>query len=118
METIFIPMKYGSAESLNHGLDTSRLHENEIKMAVNLIDNLSTAFDPARYQDEYRLNLWEIIEAKIAGQEVAAPDRTAPKANVVDLMEALQASVKIAAERRQATDQKGGKPRKKARTGT
>ena len=112
METIFYPDEIRSPASLNQGLDPGKLHENEIKMAVNLINNLSTDFEPSRYEDENRKALWEIIEAKIAGQEVAAP-AVVEKGNVVDLMDALKASLEMTDKAR-----KPDKPRKRARTGS
>ena len=92
-------------------------------MAVSLIDNLSTSFEPAKYQNAYRQALWEIIESKIVGKEVVAAAPVADRGNVVDLMEALKASVKLAEETRQA-DQAGSEPnkatrsRRKAKTGS
>lgn len=117
METIFYPDEIRSPEVLNHGLDPSRLHDNEMKMAISLIDNLSTDFDPARYEDDYRLALWEIIEARIIGQDIVSPAPTPQKDNVVDLVEALKASVKLAEENRKPSVPKAGGSRKKARTG-
>jgi DNA end-binding protein Ku len=118
MESIFYPDEIRSSSSLNHGLDPAKLHENEIKMAVSLIENLSTDFDPSRYHDNYRQAIWEMIEARIAGQEIVTPAPTAEKGNVVDLMEALKASVKLAEENRKGTAKKGSGSRKKAKTGS
>lgn len=116
METIFYPDEIRSPASLNTGLEKAKLHDNEIKMAVYLIENLSTDFDPARYEDKYRQALWEIIETKIMGKEVhAAPAPTAQN-NVVDLMEALKQSVKLAEEERKkdaATNKNKNNPRRK-----
>lgn len=117
METIFYPDEIRSPASLNQGLDPAKLHDNEIKMAVSLIENLSTDFDPSRYQDDYRLALGEIIQARIAGQEIVTPAPTAEKGNVVDLMEALKASVKLAEENRKGAAKKAGGTRKKAKAG-
>lgn len=121
METIFYPDEIRSPASLNHGLDSSKLHENEIKMAVSLIENLSVSFQPERYEDEYRKALWEMIEAKVAGQEMVAPAAPENRGNVLDLMEALKASVKLAEENRQTGQEKpasGAGRRKKAKTGS
>ncbi len=119
METIFYPDEVRSPASLNKGLEPGKLHDNETKMAVSLIENLSTDFDPTRYQDTYRQALWEIIEARIAGQEIVTPAPTPEKGKVVDLMEALKASVKLAEEsRKPAAGSKTGTKRKKAQTGT
>lgn len=120
METIFYPDEIRSPASLNLGVDKARLHENEIKMAVSLIDNLSTDFDPAKYEDEYRKALWEIIQSRIVGKEVVIPDPINEKGNVVDLMEALKASVKLTEENRKTKETPGKKSRtsKKAKTGS
>lgn len=121
METIFYPDEIRSPASLNHGLDSSNLHENEIKMAVSLIENLSVDFEPGRYQDEYRKALWEMIEAKVAGQEQIAPAAPENRGNVLDLMEALKTSVKLAEENRQPGREQpasGTGRRKKAKTGS
>jgi DNA end-binding protein Ku len=63
----------------------------ELKMAISLIDNLSTEFDPGRYQDTFQEGLKQVIDAKVAGRPVPKPP--AAKGQVVDLMEALRASV-------------------------
>jgi len=67
----------------------------ELDMAKLLINSMDTPFDPARYKDEYQARLRELIEAKISGKEVvAAEPESAGK--VIDLMEALKASVEKA----------------------
>ncbi|MEQ7006880.1 Ku protein [Actinopolymorpha sp. B17G11] len=73
----------------------------EIAMAESYIQTLETSFDPARYHDDYREALEQLIEAKTAGLEVEAPAEAAPAAgDVVDLMAALQASVDEARKQR------------------
>ncbi|MGI5922011.1 MAG: Ku protein [Syntrophomonadaceae bacterium] len=120
METIFYPDEIRSPASLNLGVDKAKLHDNEIKMAVSLIENLSSNFDPSKYEDEYRKALWEVIQAKIVGKEVVNPEPAVGKGNVVDLMEALKASLKLTEENREPEKPpaKKGRPAKKAKTGT
>lgn len=119
METIFYPDEIRSPASLNLGFDKAKLHDNEIKMAISLIENLSTNFDPAKYEDEYRKALWEIIQARIVGKEVVNPEPVNEKGNVVDLMEALKASVKLTEENRKSPEPASSKKgRKKAKTGS
>ena len=61
-------------------------------MAKLLIDQLSTPFDPGKYTDDYRAKLLDLIQHKVAGEEIKiAPAK--PEANVMDLMAALQASI-------------------------
>jgi DNA end-binding protein Ku len=86
------------------------LRDNEVKMARQLIQQLSDDFQPEAFQDEYRTRLEELAEQKIAGEEItvaAAPKEEPTK--VVDLMEALRASVDEAKKRRD----EGAKPAKK-----
>lgn len=118
METIFYPDEIRSAAGLNRGLVASQIQEKELNMAVNLIENLSVSFEPERYSDEYRQALWELLEAKIAGREVVAPQVQAEPGKVVDLMEALKASVQIAEEERQGKPKKKTTRKKKAQTGS
>jgi DNA end-binding protein Ku len=118
METIFYPDEIRSPATLNQGLDPEKLHDNEIKMAVSLINNLSTDFEPSRYEDENRKALWEMIEAKIAGQEVTAPT-VSERGNVVDLMDALKASLELTNKSAKTVKTgKNSKPRKKVQTGS
>jgi DNA end-binding protein Ku len=66
----------------------------EVKMARQLIQQLSGEFHPDEFSDEYRTRLEQLVEQKVEGQEVtlaAAPEEEPTK--VVDLMEALKASV-------------------------
>jgi len=99
----------GTLPELNYQVD---LHENEVNMAVNLINSLSAEFRPEKYTDTYRQALMEVIQARIAGEAVAVPEK--PEAGkVVDLMEALKASIEIAREERE----KKGKSQTEAQPG-
>jgi DNA end-binding protein Ku len=64
----------------------------ELKMAQSLIANMTDHFDPDEFHDEYREKLEQVVEAKIEGKEIAIVEETGT-ATVVDLMEALKASV-------------------------
>lgn len=70
----------------------------ELKLASQIIDSLSTDWDPARYHDTYTDQLKELIEAKAEGKEIVAAEEPADNAPVVDLMAALQASLDAARE--------------------
>ena len=118
LETIFYPDEIRSPASLGKGIGVEKLHENEIKMAVSLIENLSIDFDPARYEDDYRKALWEMIEAKITGQEIVTPSPQPQGGKVVDLMEALKASVKLAEANKVDPKKKKSGQGKRAKTGS
>jgi DNA end-binding protein Ku len=65
----------------------------EVAMAQQLIDNLSTPFDPSAFRDEYREKVLDLIERKAAGEEIAVQPAAEAPAEVPDLMAALEASV-------------------------
>src|SRR4051794_14301148 len=66
----------------------------EIDLAVQLIGQLGAeAFDPTKYEDDYRKRALEMIEQKVAGEEIAVAPAQAPKGQIIDLMEALKASL-------------------------
>jgi DNA end-binding protein Ku len=64
----------------------------ESKLAAQVIQSLEGALNLADYKDEYQQGLRQIIDAKIAGEEIAAPEEVTPP-KVVDLMEALRRSL-------------------------
>ncbi|MDQ6910058.1 MAG: Ku protein [Actinomycetota bacterium] len=65
----------------------------EEKMARQLIDSLTTDFEPDKYRDEYRERVLQLIEQKAAGQEIVVEEAGEEPAKVVDLMAALEASL-------------------------
>ena len=74
----------------------------ELKMAEQLVEAMTDAFDPSRYKDEYREALLSVINAKVEGQEIVAPEPVEESANLVDLMKLLEASVKAATDQKSA----------------
>lgn len=80
--------------------------EREVAMAQQLIASLTEDFDPTTYTDRYRERVLEAVQAKVEGQEVTVTEAEEQPAAVVDLMEALKASVEEASRR--------GKDRKEA----
>jgi len=72
--------------------DTSLVKDKELAMAKMLISSLEAEFKPQKYHDNYRANLQQMIEAKVAGQNVVATPET-HVAPVIDIMEALKKSL-------------------------
>ena len=72
----------------------AKVSKKEVDMAQQLIESLTTEFDPSQYRDEYRDAVLEMIERKAEGHEieVSAPADEAPE-EVPDLMAALEASI-------------------------
>jgi DNA end-binding protein Ku len=84
----------------------------ELKMAQQLIDSLSSEWEPEKYRDEYREKVLELIERKAAGEEIAVQPEAPQPAKVPDLMAALEAS--LAAGKGDDDDGAAKKPAKKA----
>ena len=75
-------------------LPDGEVREPELKLAKQLIDQIaSETFDPSQFHDEVRERIQADIERKVQGQEIAAPAPTQEPARVIDLMEALKASL-------------------------
>jgi DNA end-binding protein Ku len=70
--------------------------EPELAMAASLIDSMTGDFDAEAYTDNYREALQEVIDAKVEGREVERPAEPEEAPAAIDLMAALQASVKRA----------------------
>lgn len=85
----------------------------ELAMAKSLIEQMSGDFEPEEYTDAYREALQAVIEAKVEGREVVAPEEPEETGTVVDLMSALRASVE-AAKGGRAEDEPAPKKAKKA----
>jgi len=84
----------------------------ELAMAQSLIDSMAGDFDQGEYSDNYRAALQQVIDAKVEGREIVAPEEPeAAPAAAVDLMAALKASVERArAARGEASDGEAAEP--------
>ncbi len=81
-------------------VDEAELKEPEVQLALQLVEQTATEeFHPERYQDGVRTRILEAIDRKIAGQEIALAPSEEPRAQVIDLMEALKASLAAAPAR-------------------
>jgi DNA end-binding protein Ku len=100
LTTLHWPDEIRSTKELDLPADDFDFKPAERKMAEQLVEAMTDEFDPSRFKDEYREALLQVIEAKIDGVEIKAPEPEAESASLVDLMKLLQDSVK------QATDQK------------
>ena len=76
-------------------LDKADVRAPELKLATQLIEQISAdKFDPAAYEDEEKKRIEAAIQKKIEGEQIAvSPDEGKPGAQIIDLMEALRASL-------------------------
>jgi DNA end-binding protein Ku len=94
LETMFWPDEIRAADFETVDAD-GKVRGQEVEMAKSLIENLTEPWNPEAFKDEYREALMEIVEKKVTGEEIEFAPQAAP-AKVVDLMEALKASVAAA----------------------
>ena len=105
LETMYWPDEIRAAEFGDVKVD-AKVRPQELEMAKTLIENLTSEWSPEEFTDEYREALLRIVEAKIAGEEIEMVEAE-PTAKVVDLMEALKASV--AAAKKKPEPEEGSK---------
>nr|WP_295971324.1 Ku protein [uncultured Bacillus sp.] len=106
METIHYPDEVRSAIDVPNVPAENKITKKELDTAILLIDQLTTEFEPAKYTDEYRTALMELIDSKRTGQEVVTAAQKEEKSNVTDLMAALQASIDQTKPKKETTAKK------------
>jgi DNA end-binding protein Ku len=101
LNTLNWPDEIRSVEGIRglEGDGEVKIAPRELEMAKVLVESLSDEFDPQRYHDDYREALMKIVEAKMEGEVYQAPE-LAEEPKVMDLMEALRASVEAAKAQR------------------
>jgi DNA end-binding protein Ku len=94
-----------------------KLDKREVDMAKQLIDSLTSDFDPGKYRDEYREELLALIDRKAKGEAVVEPVSEEPKpTKAPDLMAALEESLAAVRGEPLATGGDGGKKTRKRST--
>lgn len=96
LESIFYPDEVRNTTLLPE-IPSPQVEEAEMKMATLLIENLTTEFNPEKYQDEYRIRILDAISRKSQGENFHTTTEPAPT-QIADLMKALQASLDLAKE--------------------
>ena len=99
LETLLYPDEVTLPDEIE-GLprDDVEIQDRELKIARQLIESLSTEFEPENYHDEYRERVLELIEQKAEGKQIVTQPATEEPTKVVDLMAALEASLAQAKE--------------------
>ena len=119
LETLFLAEDVRSQAEIDEAVEETEVNEPELQLARQLIDGLVGEFEPEALHSEYRDNLRQLLEAKLKGEEIAAPEPV-PEAPVVDLMEALKKSVAATKSKSVAGDgakAKKAAPKKRAAAG-
>lgn len=114
LETIHYPDEIRRAENIPGLRDDIQISDKEMEMALQLVEQLTTTFDPEKYTDEYRERVKELVQNKVSGNEVKiAPE--VPQTDITNLMEALQQSInETKSQKKQTRKRKTSKTKKKA----
>jgi DNA end-binding protein Ku len=92
LETLFLAEDVRSQVEIEEAVDATDVKEPELDLARQVIESLVDDFEPELLESDYRRDLRAMLEAKLAGEEIARP-QPQPETPVVDLMEALRRSV-------------------------
>jgi len=113
LETLFFAEDVRSRAEIEEAVAETDVKEVELGLAQQVIASLAGEFDPAEFANEYRHELRAMLDAKLAGEEVARPEPV-PEAPVVDLLEALRRSVAESKGRKTASSsgQPAAKPKR------
>ena len=118
LETLFLAADVYSQAEIEEAVDETSVKGPELALAQQVIESLSGEFEPSELQSDYRRDLRALLEAKLAGEEIAAAPEPAEEAPVIDLMEALRRSVEEAKGAKQPAKKPAAKsaarPRKAA----
>jgi DNA end-binding protein Ku len=116
LETLFLAEDVYSQAEISEAVSDTDVKEPELELARQVIESLVGEFDSEALTSQYRQDLRRMLEAKLAGEEVARPEPVT-EAPVIDLMEALRASVADVKKRRPAPEEtKEKRPRRRAAT--
>jgi DNA end-binding protein Ku len=96
LSTLYWPDEVRDVADLDLPQEEADFKPAEVAMARQLVEALSGEFEAERYKDEYREALLGVIDSKIAGQPVAAPEPEPETSKLTDLMAVLEASVAAA----------------------
>ena len=84
-------------------IDEAKVKPDELKLALQLIEQAaSDEFDPSRYHDEVRARILDLIERKVEGEDITVTPTEEPEHKIIDMMEALKASIAATTESKPA----------------
>jgi DNA end-binding protein Ku len=96
LETLFVAEDIRSQAEIEEAVSETKVQDAELELANQVMQSLVGEFDPDDLESEYRRDLRAMLEAKLSGQEITKPVEPEVETPVVDLMEALKASVAAA----------------------
>jgi len=98
-------------------MDDAQIKKEELQLALQLIDQAaSDNFDPKKYKDEVRGRVMEMIERKVEGEDISIAPTEQAETKIIDIMEALKASLADSATSRKPAKRAGKKTAAKKKT--
>ena len=114
MEQLHYPQELRSFSEVP--LEPAEVKQQELMLAVQLVEQSAVEkFEPDRYHDEVRERVMQLIQRKIDGEDITVTPAEAPEHKIIDIMEALKAS--LAEDRKRIPAQATGKTQRKKATG-
>ena len=114
LETLFLAEDVYTQAEIDEAVADVDVKEAELQLAQQVIAGLEAPFEPEALASEYRRDLRALLEAKLKGEEIAITAVEPAEAPVVDLMEALRASVAAASSKQDDGAKAAARPRKRA----
>jgi DNA end-binding protein Ku len=113
LETLFVAEDVHSDAEIEEAVGDTKTKKPEIALALQVIDSLTSTFDPTTLVSEYRRDLEALLEEKLKGAPPAKPEAVEePEAPVIDLMDALRKSVAEAKKRKDTAEKTKPAPRR------
>ncbi len=111
LETLFLAEDVRSQAEIEEAVEETEVKDAELDLARQVIDSLVAEFEPTELESAYRRDLRALLEAKLSGAEIEKPEPVT-ETPVIDLMDALRASVAQASKKKPAA----GKPARSRKT--
>jgi DNA end-binding protein Ku len=108
LETLFYAEDVRASNEIKGSVEATEVKPVELDLARQVIASLAGEFEPEEFENEYRRELRAMLDAKVAGEAITAPEPAA-EAPIADLLEALKQSVA-------AAKKTGDEPAKPARS--
>ena len=112
LETLFFAEDVRPRSEIEEAVGETDVKDAELELARQVIGSLEGEFDATDFENEYRTELRQMLEAKLEGQEIARP-APVEETPVIDLMDALRRSVAEVQERDASDGSKAKAPAKK-----
>ena len=118
LETLYVAEDVKSQVEIDEAVSATAVKQEELALAQQLIGGLQGEFDPTELRSEYRAQLRELLAAKAEGRDLPEPEEAETETPVIDLMEALRASVAASKQGDGTGSAKGAKKRAAAKPAT